>query len=388
MIYLDNAATTKIHPDVLGEMMPYLTDEYGNAGTKYSLGIKSYNAVSKARKQVAEFIHASPEQIIFTSGGSEANNLALKGTLGWLKKTGKTRILVSAVEHDSILRVVEAIGKRPDFSVGYIHVNSDGKVDTHELANQLSRKDVGLVSMMYENNETGAVNPVSQIGLMCKKRKVLFHTDCVQAAGWLPIDVEEINCDFLSISSHKIHGCKGVGALYAKNKKILTPQIVGGASQEFGYRAGTENVAGIVGFGAACEIASEKMQDMSREYQLKWDFWSKLTDEAKKYNVENIIHINAIPVDNRSKTLSIRFDGIDSETLLLLLDAYGICVSAGSACKSNEAKPSKVLTDMMSEEDARSTIRVSFSTMNTKEEVEDAASILAGCVSMLVNDVI
>lgn len=388
MIYLDNAATTKIHPDVLSEMMPYLTDEYGNAGTKYSIGIKAYNAVSKARRQVAEFIQASPDQIIFTSSGSEANNLALNGTLKYIAKKGKTRVLVSGVEHDSVLRAVEAINKRNDFSVGYIHVNKEGKIDVPELMNQLSRKDVGLVSVMYENNETGAVNPISQVGLLCKRYKTLFHTDCVQAAGWLPIDVDEINCDFLSISSHKIHGCKGVGALYVRNKKILTPQILGGANQEFGYRAGTENVAGIVGFGKACELAKDRLQDMSREYNLKWVFWNKLVEEANKFGIKELIHLNAIPVDERSKTISIRFDGVDSETLLLLLDVYGICVSAGSACKSHETKPSKVLLEIMSEEEARSTIRVSFSTMNTEEEVLEAAETLAGCVSLLVNNVI
>lgn len=388
MIYLDNAATTKIHPDVLNEMMPYLTDEYGNAGTRYSIGVRAYNAVSKARRQVAEFVQASTDQIIFTSGGSESNNLALNGTLDYLLRKGKTRILVSSVEHDSILRAAEAISKRPDFSVGYIHVTKEGKVDMNDLMNQMHKKDVGLVSIMYENNETGAVNPVSQIGMMCKRHKTLFHTDCVQAAGWIPIDVDEIGCDFLSISSHKIHGCKGVGALYARNKKILTPQIRGGANQEFGYRAGTENVAGIVGFGAACELAMVRLQDMSREYKLKWYFWDKLVDEAKKYDIYDLVHINAMPVDERSKTLSVRFDGVDSETLILLLDVYGICVSAGSACKSNETKPSQVLMDMMSEEEARSTIRISFSTMNTKEEVEEAAEVMAGCVSLLVNGVV
>ena len=388
MIYLDNAATTKIHPAVLDEMMPYLTEEYGNAGTKYSIGTKAYNAVLKARRQVAEFVQASPDQIIFTSSGSEANNLAINGSLKYISKKGKTRILVSSVEHDSILKNVEAINKRNDFSVGYIHVNKEGKVDVPELMNQLSKKDVGLVSVMYENNETGAVNPVAKIGMLCKRFKTLFHTDCVQAAGWLPIDVDDINCDLLSISSHKIHGCKGVGALYVRNKKILTPQIIGGANQEFGYRAGTENVAGIVGFGAACELAKERMRDMSREYNLKWVFWNKLSEEAAKLGIRDIIHINATPVDERSKTLSIRFDGVDSETLLLLLDVYGVCVSAGSACKSHETKPSQVLLEIMSEEEARSTIRVSFSTMNTEEEVIEAAETVAGCVSLLINNVV
>lgn len=388
MIYLDNAATTKIHPDVLKEMMPYLTEEYGNAGTKYSIGTKAYNAILKARRQVAEFIQASPDQIIFTSSGSEANNLAINGSLKYISKKGKNRILVSSVEHDSILKTVDTINKRNDFSVGYIHVNKEGKIDVAELMNQLSKNDVGLVSVMYENNETGAVNPVSQVGLLCKRYKTLFHTDCVQAAGWLPIDVDEFNCDLLSISSHKIHGCKGVGALYVRNKKILTPQIRGGANQEFGYRAGTENVAGIVGFGAACELARERLRDMSREYNLKWVFWNKLSEEADKLGIKDIIHINATPVDERSKTLSIRFDGVDSETLLLLLDVYGICVSAGSACKSHETKPSQVLMEIMSEEEARSTIRVSFSTMNTEEEVVEAAETIVGCVSLLVKNMI
>ena len=388
MIYLDNAATTKIHPDVLDAMMPYLTTEYGNAGTKYQLGIRAFNAVTNARNQVADFIKASQDQIIFTSSGSEANNYVFKGIENYLSSSGKTRILVSSVEHDSVLRSSESM--KDVFSIGHIGVLSNGKVNISELEKQLQKNsDIGLVSVMYENNETGAVNPIGYIRDICKAHNVLFHTDCVQAAGWLPIDVREIQCDFLSLSSHKIHGPKGVGALYAKDKKKLSPIILGGSRQEFGYRGGTENVAGIVGFGKACDIFTNIAdEEMARHKNIKWVFYDTLKKSLCENNLGDIVHINAEPVDESSKTLSLRFDGIDSETLLLLLDAYGICVSAGSACKSQESKPSRVLTEIISEEDARNSIRVSFSILNTEEEVVEAANTMAGCVGLLAHDIV
>lgn len=221
MIYLDNAATTQMDERVLEAMMPYLTTEYGNAGTLYKFGRAANEAVQKARAQVAALINAEPEQIIFTSGGSEANNLVFQGLKDYLKNIGKTHILVSAVEHDSVLRAAESLIK-DGFHVEYIPVSSECRVSPAVIEDAL-RADTGLVSVMFANNETGAINPIEDIGTICMKRGILFHTDCVQAAGCYPIDVVKIGCDFLSVSSHKIHGCKGIGALYARISPNLHP---------------------------------------------------------------------------------------------------------------------------------------------------------------------
>lgn len=221
MIYLDNAATTQMDERVLEAMMPYLTTEYGNAGTLYKFGRAANEAVQKARAQVAALINAEPEQIIFTSGGSEANNLVFRGLKDYLKSIGKTHILVSAVEHDSVLRAAESLIK-DGFHVEYIPVSNECRVSPAVIGDAL-RADTGLVSVMFANNETGAINPIEDIGTICMKRGILFHTDCVQAAGCYPIDVVKIGCDFLSVSSHKIHGCKGIGALYARISPNLHP---------------------------------------------------------------------------------------------------------------------------------------------------------------------
>ena len=383
MIYLDNAATTRIHPDVLAAMMPYLLENYGNAGAKYSIGIESLNAVNMAREKVAELIRASPEQIIFTSGGTESNNFVLNGILPYLRSIGKRKILVSSVEHDSILNTVAHLPE--DFEVVYVGVDKHGMVDLKELREKTQYEDVGLASIMLENNETGVINPIGEVRDILRYNEVLFHTDCVQAAGFIPINVNQIGCDFLSMSSHKIHGPKGVGALYARDKSMLSPIIRGGSKQEFGMRGGTENVAGIVGFGKACEIFTDYTASSQVGQALNYSsyFLDELVKRLDENGVKGLFHKNIYDSFVLSKILSIRFDGIDSETLMLMLDAYGVCVSAGSACKSRESKPSKVLTAIMSEEEARQTIRVSFSIMNNEREVRQAAHILANCVTML-----
>lgn len=388
LIYLDNAATTKIHPDVVERMLPYLVDGYGNAGARYSIGIDALNAVNTAREKVAGLIRASPEQIIFTSGGTESNNFVFNGIIPYLRSIGKTKVITSSVEHDSVLN---AVGNLPeDFTVDYVGVKKDGTINLDELRMKTFREDVGLVSVMYENNETGAINPIVEVGKICRFNKALFHTDCVQAAGFVPIDVRKIGCDFLSISSHKIHGPKGVGALYAKDKTLLTPIIRGGSRQEFGLRGGTENVAGIVGFGEACEIFTDYTDSsvVGRALYYSSYFLNELVKQLDGYGIRDRLHINIGVPSVLSKTLSIRFDGVDSETLMLMLDAYGICVSAGSACKSREAEPSRVLTAIMGDEEARQTVRVSFSILNNERELMVAAYIMANCVSVLSKAVI
>ena len=318
-----------------------------------------------------------------TSGGSEANNLVFHGLKDYLKSVGKTHVLVSAVEHDSVLRAAESLIK-DGFHVEYIPVSSECRVSPAVIEDAL-RADTGLVSVMFANNETGAINPIEDIGTICMKRGILFHTDCVQAAGCYPIDVVKIGCDFLSVSSHKIHGCKGIGALYAKDKSKLTPIVYGGSEQEFGLRGGTENVAGIVGFGKACEISSKSLhEDTVWVSTLKQRFFMALNEALKDTGDESCVHVNGMSILTPGKTINLRMDGVDGETLLLMLDGKGVCVSAGSACRSHEAEPSHVLSAMgLSKDEARSSIRISFSKKNTADEAVRAAQILAGCISAL-----
>ncbi len=383
MIYLDAAATTQIDRRVLESMMPYLTTQYGNAGTLYKFGRAANEALQSARAQVSRFVGADNGSIIFTSGGSESNNLVFHGAKEYLKRIGRTHVLVSAVEHDSVLRAAESLTKE-GFDVGYIPVQGDGSVSLTTLEGLL-RPDTGLVSVMYVNNETGTVNPVCDIGSLCMKHGVLFHTDCVQAAGCHPINVVEIGCDFLSVSSHKIHGPKGVGALYVKDMATVAPLIHGGSEQEFGLRGGTENVAGIVGFGRACELSAAQLQeDKTYVSSLKQRFVTELTDALKEQGMDGIIHINGGSIMAPGKTVNLRIDGVDNESLILMLDNKEICISAGSACQSHESNPSHVLTAMgLTMEEARSSVRVSFSRMNTMEEIIEAAQTIAGFIGVL-----
>lgn len=367
-------------------MVPYLTDEYGNAGTRYALGRAAREAVEKARTQVAEFIGAAPEQVFFTSGGTESNNMVFASLVDYLQASGKTHIVVSSVEHDSVLKAVREKCIKPPFDVTFLPVNSHGSVEPAALADSI-REDTGLVSVMYMNNETGAENPIRELGAICASHGILFHTDCVQAAGCCGLNVKEFHCDFLSVSSHKIHGPKGVGALFIKNPGICRPMIVGGAEQEGGLRGGTENVAGIVGFGKACEIMRTDLHQIDiHNSVLKQTFYGALKEDLEYRDREllDLLHVNGDSVVKHGKTLNLRFDGIDGETLLLMLDAKGVCVSAGSACRSHEQEPSHVLLAMgVSAEDARNSIRVSFSKMNTKDEVLEAAEVMADCVCYL-----
>lgn len=382
MIYLDNASTTQVDSRVLQAMMPYLTEEYGNPGTLYGLGRRAEKAVSESRKRVADFIGAKPEQIVFTSGGSEANNLVLYG----LEKSvfsEKRYIITSEIEHDSLLKAAERASKNCGLHTIYLATNSSGYIEPRLVKEALDKYngEVGLVSIMHTNNETGVSNDTEAIGRICRNHKVLFHTDCVQAAGCSLLDVNKMNCDFLSISSHKIHGAKGVGVLYVRDRKYLNPLILGGNLQEFGLRGGTENVAGIVGFGEACRIAKEYLSEHPEPVE----------EKLKQTIIGTLKELGTLDFRingewNSGKTMSIYFEGVDAETLLLMLDSQGVCVSAGSACRSHENKPSRVLTAMgIDAEKARNSIRLSVSRMNTEEEMVQAAKIIADCVKILRN---
>lgn len=384
MIYLDNAATTQIKPEVLDAMMPYLQNNYGNAGSLYSLGSTSKKAIAEARESVANLLHCKPEQVIFTSGGSESNNLAIFGLLDYFKQKRKTHIIYSPVEHDSVINAIDGFCKTYDFYSSETSVSSNGVVIPKYVKDKM-RPTTGLVSVMYVNNETGSENEIMEIAKLCSENDVLFHTDCVQAAGTHTIDTDQIGCDLLSISSHKIHGPKGVGALFVRDTSLINPLIYGGHEQEFGLRAGTENVAGIVGFGKACEIVSQNLRENDIYMSmLKQVFYQCLSENLDKHGLKDVMHINGEPVVKHGKTLNIRFDGVDSETLILMLDAFGICISAGSACRSYESQPSHVLLAMgLDPDSARDSVRISFSVLNTPEEITSAAKQIAKCVKLL-----
>lgn len=394
MIYLDNSATTPIHPEVLKAMMPYLKGGYGNAGAVYRIGRESAKAIQKAREQVAQLFNASADQIVFTSGGSEGNNMVFSyGMRCMLEERGKKHVVISQIEHDSVYEAATHMFKpsgkadiKDDFYTQFIHTKSDGTVDMKHLEALLDEdKSIGLVSVMYVNNETGAVNPVNHIGEICRERGVLFHTDCVQAAGCHPIDTHIIGCDFATISGHKIYATKGIGAIYIKDKTLARSLIYGGANQEFGLRGGTENVAGIVGLGKACDlICSDFGTQRVTVSLLKRLFYGNMISYLKEVNLEDRIHVNGASVGDVGKTLNLRVENIDSETLLLMLDAKGVCISAGSACHSHKSEPSRVLTAMgLSDDEARDSVRISFSSTNTPAEVEEAAAIFSSCIEAL-----
>jgi len=384
MIYLDSAATTKIDPQVLEAMLPYLTNEYGNAGSLHSLGRKASQAIDHAREQVAKFLNCEPDQVIFTSGGSEGNNLVIQGVAPYLEKIGRTGIITSMGEHDSVIRAVKALAMKPVFHTEFLPIFMGGKVNLRDFSKE-KLLESGLCSIMYVNNELGTVNEISSIADLCNRYGVLLHTDCVQAAGTYELDANELGCDFLTISAHKIHGPKGVGAVFAKNKHIIMPMIYGGSEQEYGLRGGTENVAGIVGFGKACEIAQTEFHDTEvRIEAVKQQFYTSLMESLHQLDLDSVVHVNGDPVIHKGKIVSLRFDRVDSEALLLMLDSKGVCASAGSACHGHSSEPSRVLMAAgLSESDARNTIRVSFSKNTTLDDADSAGQIMASCVSVL-----
>lgn len=381
MIYLDNAATTKIHPKVVDAMLPYLTEKYGNAGSLHRLGRESATAVAKARGQVAELIGATPENIIFTSGGSEANNLMFKGLESYLKSINKTHIITSIIEHDSVIHATEALIKR-QFDVTYIPVDKNCRVSVDSIREAM-REDTGLVSIMYVNNETGIEQPIKDIAKICQEKGILFATDCVQAVGFQDINVDGIGCDFLSISGHKIHAPKGIGALYVRDKTLLQPIISGGGMQEFGLRGGTENVAGIVGFGKACELLKDTLVDDKNYINLlKTKFIIRLGTSLAGNDIEDILKING--KGESGKIINIRFEGIEAQALMLMMENREIYLSAGSACRSQELTPSRVLKSMgLKDNETYESVRISFSTENTIEEVEKAAESLVADILIL-----
>ncbi|MBQ2900115.1 MAG: aminotransferase class V-fold PLP-dependent enzyme, partial [Oscillospiraceae bacterium] len=324
-VYVDNAATTPISKEVLDTMMPWLTEGYGNASSIYSKGREAGWALKKAHEDVAAVIGAEPNEVYFTSCGSESDNWALKGAMQTLSKRGKKHIITSVFEHHAILHTCKALEKQ-GFEVTYLPVYENGIVKPEDVEAAI-RPDTGLVSIMFANNEIGTIQPIAEIGKICREHKIWFHTDAVQAMGHVKIDVNELNVDMLSLSGHKIHAQKGIGMLYVR-KGVLLPNLIDGGGQERGKRAGTENVAAIMGFAKAMQIANENIEERAARTR-------KLSDKL----IDNILKIEHTRLNgDREKRLpgnvNISIEGIEGESLLLSLDMLGICASSGSACTS------------------------------------------------------
>lgn len=362
-IYFDNAATTPIKTEVLNEMMPYLTRNYGNASSLYSIGRQSKRAIENARKQVAELINCNPHEIYFTGGGSESDNMALKG-FAYANREKGNHIITSKIEHHAVLESCERLEKQ-GFEVSYINVNNEGIIDLQELENSI-RPSTILISVMSANNEIGTIQPVEEISEIAQKYNIAFHTDAVQAIGNTPIDVQKMRIDMLSMSGHKINGPKGIGALYIK-KGIEIEKIIDGGHQEKNIRAGTENVAGIVGIGKACEISNKNIGNHIKYLKKLRDYYIK----RLQIELPNKIRINGDIQNRLPGNANISFKDLDSSEVIFKLDEKGICVSSGSACSSGNTEPSYVLTAIKTpQEYLNCAIRTTFGENNTFEEID------------------
>ncbi len=374
MIYLDNAATTRVSRAVLREMSRAFSELYANPASVHQAGLQARDLMQLARERCATAIGAHPEQIVFTSGGTESNNLTILGLASSLKKQGRTHLVTTQVEHASVLAPMEFL-ETHGFSVTYLPVERDGSLSPETVEHAI-RENTGLVSVMAINNETGNQYPVEEIGRRCKDHGVLFHTDFVQGFGQLAVNLSCV--DFLSVSAHKFHGPKGVGFLYAKQKEVLSPLLLGGG-QEGGLRPGTENVPGIAGMGLAAELADEALQRNQKTFR---DLSQHLLSRLHRLGVP--FQVNGDPCHQSPKILNLRFPGVDAESLLLLLSNFGVMVSTGSACSAHEVAPSHVLKALgLSDAEARSSIRVSLCESTTKESLSQFASYLVSALSML-----
>lgn len=375
LVYADNAATTKISDSALKAMMPLFKEDYGNPSSLHSIGQKAKEYLEKARADIAECINAEPSTIYFTSGGSEADNQALRSAAYMGKKKGKTHIISSKFEHHAILHTLNALEKE-GFTVTLLDVYSNGIVKPEDVKNAIT-DETCLVTIMTANNEIGTIQPIKEIGAICREKGVLFHTDAVQAAGHIPLDVKDMNIDMLSISGHKFHGPKGVGALYVRKGIILTNIIFGGA-QERKKRAGTENVPAIVGMATALKDAVANMEKNS-EYvtNLRDKMIAGLKDIPKS-------RINGDLQHHLPGTLNMCFEGIEGEGILLWLDQKGIEASSGSACTSGSLDPSHVLLAIgVPVEVAHGSLRLSISEYNTEEEIDHIIKTVPQVVSYL-----
>ena len=361
-VYLDNSATTPIKDDVLKEMLPFLTENYGNASSLYTPGLIARRALDEAREKVATLINAKPNEVYFTGCGSESDNWVLKGVASALKNKGN-HIITTVTEHPAMLRTCEYLEKN-GYEVTYLGIDDQGRLKPEELEAAIKETTI-LVSIMMVNNEIGTIHPIKELAAIAKKHGVLFHTDAVQALGNVPIDVKDLGVDFLSMSAHKIYGPKGVGGLYIRRGAKLGTLIFGGG-QESGKRAGTENVAGIVGFGKAAELAINGLDEhIKHSTEIRNYLADKLTSE-----IPDII-INGSMENRHPGNLNVTFKYIEGESILIQLDACGICISTGSACSSKSLKPSHVLSALgVPDELIHGTIRFSVGDFTTKEDID------------------
>ena len=367
-VYLDNAATTALSPAVLEQMMPYLTTIYGNPSSPQSFGQEARKGVEHARDQVAKALNALPEEIIFTGCGTESDNTVLFGVAERYAKKGN-HIITTNVEHHAILHTCEALEKR-GVKVTYLPVDENGMVTAEQVEKAITDQTI-LVSIMFANNEVGTIMPVAEIGKVCREHGVLFHTDAVQAVGHVPVDVKAMNIDMLSLSAHKFHGPKGVGALYVK-KGIRLPAYVMGGAQERNRRAGTENVAGIVGLGAAIEIAVQQLPESAARM-------TKLRDKLIAGIAERIpeVKLNGHPTLRLPNNVNYSIKYIEGESILLMLDMNGIAASSGSACTSGSLDPSHVLLALgLTHEVAHGSVRLTLSDETTEEDIDYVLEIL------------
>lgn len=374
-VYADNAATTRVTQNVLDVMLPLFTEGYGNASSIYTLGMDAAKKVLSCREAVASALGAKTNEIYFTAGGSESDNWAVKGAAELGERKGKKHIITTAVEHHAILHTCEYLEKH-GFEVTYLPVDEYGRVTAQQVADAI-REDTCLVTIMFANNEIGTIMPIAEIGAVCKERKVTFHTDAVQAVGHVDIDVKAMNIDMLSLSGHKIHAPKGVGALYIRTGIVL-PNLIAGGAQERGKRAGTENVPGIAGLAEAVKTACADISEKTARV-------SAMRDRL----IEGILKIpqtrlNGHPADRLSGNVNISIRGIEGESLLLMLDLNGICASSGSACTSGSLDPSHVLLAIgLPHEIAHGSLRLSIGEDTTDEDIDYILEVVPKVVDRL-----
>lgn len=374
-VYADNAATTRVTQNVLDVMLPLFTEGYGNASSIYTLGMDAAKKVLSCREAVASALGAKTNEIYFTAGGSESDNWAVKGAAELGERKGKKHIITTAVEHHAILHTCEYLEKH-GFEVTYLPVDEYGRVTAQQVADAI-REDTCLVTVMFANNEIGTIMPIAEIGAVCKEKKVTFHTDAVQAVGHIDIDVKAMNIDMLSLSGHKIHAPKGVGALYIRTGIVL-PNLIAGGAQERGKRAGTENVPGIAGLAEAVKTACADISEKTARV-------SAMRDRL----IEGILKIpqtrlNGHPADRLSGNVNISIRGIEGESLLLMLDLNGICASSGSACTSGSLDPSHVLLAIgLPHEIAHGSLRLSIGEDTTDEDIDYILEVVPKVVDRL-----
>ena len=374
-IYLDYAATTPTHPEVVKAMLPYFTDAFGNPSSLYSYGQEAKGTIEEARDKVAALIGAGSDEIVFTSGGTEADNFAIKG-VAYANESKGNHIITSSIEHHAVIESCKFLERR-GFKVTYLPVDKYGLVDPNEVKKAMTNKTI-LISVMHANNEMGTIEPIAEIGSIAKEAGIYFHTDAVQTVGHIPVDVNELGVDLLAMSAHKLYGPKGVGALYIGKGTKLIPFMHGG-EQERRRRASTENVAGIVGFAKTVEIAQQEMNQEAKQL-------TYLRDQLIKGLLERIDHIrlNGHPQKRLPNNVNLSVEYVEGESMVLNLDLEGICASTGSACSSSSLEPSHVLLAMgLPHEEAHGSLRFTLGKWTTEEEIERVLDVLPGIVTKL-----